>query len=170
MTSLGERALAMESIDMTDTPFTTNPASGSKSFIIPALQPVYAALNAFSETLLRVIIGFALMAHGWPKIQAPLGAVQMVEGIGFYPGWLWSPALAATEFIGGFLLIIGLLTRPVALAATFVLLVTVWFHWIHLEQGYSGAELSLIWAAATFLFVVRGGNRYSVDGAIGRQF
>ncbi|MCO6390933.1 DoxX family membrane protein [Aliihoeflea aestuarii] len=154
---------------MTDTTFTTA-SPKSQTLILPRLKPVYAALNDISETLLRVVIGFALMAHGWPKIQAPLGAVQMVEGIGFYPGWFWSPALATTEFVGGFLLLIGLLTRPVALAATFVLLVTVWFHWIQLEQGYSGAELSLIWAAATFLFVVRGGNKYSVDGAIGRQF
>lgn len=155
---------------MNDTTLTTAPAANTQSLILPGLRPIYVALNDLSETLLRVIVGFALMAHGWPKIQAPLGAAQMVEGIGFYPGWFWSSALATTEFVGGFLLLIGLLTRPVALAATFVLLVTVWFHWIQLGQGYSGAELSLIWAAGTFLFVVRGGNRYSVDGAIGRQF
>lgn len=155
---------------MNDTTFTTASAAKPNSLILPGLQPVYAVLNDIAETLLRAIAGFALIAHGWPKIQAPLDMVQMVEGIGFYPGWLWSPALAATEFVGGFLLLIGLLTRPVALAATFVLLVTVWFHWVQLEQGYSGAELSLIWAAVTFLFVVRGGNRYSVDGVIGRQF
>ncbi|MHB2266947.1 DoxX family protein [Aliihoeflea sp. PC F10.4] len=154
---------------MTDSTVTTTPTE-SQNLIVPGLKPIYAALGDVSETLLRVIAGFALMAHGWPKIQAPLGAVQMVEGIGFYPGWLWSPALATTEFVGGFLLLIGLLTRPAALAATIVLLIVSWFHWVRLGEGYSGAELALIWAAVTFFFVVRGGNRYSVDGAIGRQF
>jgi len=136
---------------------------------IPALQPAYRMLAPLAETWLRVITGIALMMHGWPKIQNPMGAAGMVEGIGFHPGWLWSPLLAGTEFIGGLLLVLGLLTRVAAGAATVVLLVTVYFHWVLQSQGYSGAELSLIWSAATFYFVARGGGRYSADRLIGRE-
>lgn len=94
----------------------------------------------------------------------------MVEGLGFYPGVFWSPLLAITEFFGGILLAIGLLTRPAAFAATIVLLVTVYFHWIQLDQGFSGAEKSLLWAAMTFYFVIRGGNRHSVDARLKKTF
>jgi len=93
----------------------------------------------------------------------------MVESLGFYPGVFWSPLLSATEFFGGILLAIGLLTRPAAFATTIVLLVTVWFHWIAQDQGYMGAEKSMIWAAVTFYFVVRGGNRHSIDAKLGRH-
>ncbi|OWJ76572.1 MULTISPECIES: DoxX family protein [Haematobacter] len=144
-------------------------AEGNR-FFIPALQPVYDALLPVSETLLRVIAGFALAVHGWPKIQNPMGLTGMVESIGFAPSWFWAFALALTEFVGGILLLLGLFTRPAAAAATVVLLVTVWFHWVLRGEGYSGAELSLIWAGVTFFFVARGGGRYSLDRAFGREF
>jgi putative oxidoreductase len=94
----------------------------------------------------------------------------MVEGLGFYPGAFWSPLLAATEFFGGILIALGLLTRPAAFAGMIVLLVTVWFHWVTMGQGFSGAEKSLLWAAALAFFVVRGGNRHSIDARLGKAF
>lgn len=137
---------------------------------IPAIGRIYSALDVPAETILRIVCGIALITHGFPKILDPFGAIGMVEGLGFYPGVFWSPLLAATEFFGGILLVIGLLTRPAAFATTIVLLVTVWFHWITMEQGYAGAEKSILWAAITFFFIVRGANRQSVDHLLGRQF
>lgn len=141
-----------------------------RSLLIPGFGRIYSRLDASAETLLRVVCGFALAVHGFPKIMNPFGTVGMVEGLGFYPGVIWSPLLATTEFLGGILLLVGFLTRPAALATTIVLLVTVWFHWVVLGEGYSGAEKSILWAAMTFFFVVRGGNVHSVDARIGRSF
>lgn len=150
---------------------TTADRRGSDTtYLIPALRPLYASLSGFSETLLRVVAGIALMVHGWPKVTNPMGASGMVEGIGFVPGWFWSPALSFTEFGAGVLLVLGLATRPAAVAATVILLVTVWFHWIKLDQGYRGAELSIIWAAVTLHFAIRGGGRYSLDRLVSKQF
>lgn len=146
------------------------PYRNDNKLIIPALGGLYANLGTFAETLLRVVAGVALAIHGWPKILAPFGNIDMVQNLGFYPGVLWSPLLAVTEFVGGILLALGLLTRPVAVAATIVLLVTVWFHWVTLGQGYSGSEKSILWAAITFYFAIHGGNRQSVDARIGREF
>lgn len=147
----------------------TNPDQ-SPRLIVPALAPFYRATGPLAEALLRVIAGFALMAHGWPKIQAPMGAAGMVEGLGFAPGWLWAPALATTEFFGGLLILLGLFTRPAAFAASIVLAVTIYAHWVVFGQGYSGAELSLIWTGVTLYFAANGGGRYSLDRLIGRQF
>jgi len=154
---------------MGNTSAKSDTAAQPQRLFFPALGPVYALLQPLAETWLRVICGFALMAHGWPKLQAPMGAAGMVEGIGFAPGWFWSPALAVTEFFGGLLLLLGLLTRFAAAGTTIILLVTVWFHWVLLEQGYGGSELSLLWSAITLYFVVRGGGLYSLDRLIGRQ-
>jgi putative oxidoreductase len=94
----------------------------------------------------------------------------MVEGLGFYPGALWSLLLACTEFFGGIFIAIGFLTRPAAFAGLFVLLVTVRFHLITMGQGFSGAEKSLLWAAILLFFVIRGGNRHSIDARMDKAF
>lgn len=147
----------------------TTDRSGTR-LIIPAFRGLYGALHDASETLLRVVAGGMLAIHGAGKIVDPFGKIEMVEGLGFYPGVLWSPLLSATEFFGGIMIAIGLLTRPAAFAGMIVLLVTVWFHWVTLDQGFSGAEKSILWAAILFFFVIRGANRQSVDARLGRQF
>lgn len=83
---------------------------------------------------------------------------------------IWSPALAVTEFFGGLLIAAGLLTRPMAFAAMFALLVAAYYHWVPMEQGYFGAEKALLWAAIIFYFVIRGGNRFSIDAKLRREF
>lgn len=142
----------------------------SRRLIIPPLGRLYASLGDVAETILRVVAGLALVTHGWGKITNPFGAAGMVESLGFYPGVFWSPMLAATEFFGGILIAIGLLTRPASFAALFVLLVTVYVHWIVRSEGYSGAEKSILWAAIFLFFAIRGANRHSVDARLGKEF
>ncbi|TPL48192.1 DoxX family protein [Mesorhizobium sp. B2-4-6] len=147
----------------------TTDASRAK-LIIPALGRLYSALHDTGETLLRAAAGGFLAIHGSQKIVNPFGATGMVEGLGFYPGVFWSPLLACTEFFGGILIALGLFTRPAAFAGLIVLVVTVWFHWVTMGQGFSGAEKSLLWAAILAFFAIRGGNRQSVDAHIGKTF
>ena len=142
------------------------PPDFDRRLIIPALGGIYASLREGAETLLRAIAGLALVTHGAGKIGDPFGAAGMVEGLGFYPGAFWSLMLSLTEFFGGVLIAVGLLTRPASFAAMVVLLVTVYFHWIVQGQGYSGAEKSILWAAVFFYFTIRGGNRHSVDAGL----
>ncbi|ESW66897.1 DoxX family protein [Mesorhizobium sp. C277A] len=147
----------------------TTDASRGK-LIVPVFGRLYSSLHDGAETLLRVVAGGFLTIHGSQKITNPFGAAEMVEGLGFYPGAFWSVLLSCTEFFGGILIAIGLLTRPAAFAGMIVLLVTVWFHWITVGQGFSGAEKSLLWAAILLFFVIRGGNRQSVDARLGKAF
>jgi putative oxidoreductase len=142
----------------------------SPRLIVPALRGIYSALHDSAETVLRLVTGGFLALHGSQKIVNPFGAAEMVEGMGFYPGAFWSLLLACTEFFGGIFIALGFLTRPSALAGLIVLLVTVWFHWVTMDQGISGAEKSILWSAMLFFFVIRGANRHSVDARIGREF
>lgn len=139
------------------------------NLVLPRLGRLYAYLGDPSFAALRVIAGVALMTHGYGKILDPFGAVNMVESLGFFPGRFWSPALAATEFFGGLLLALGLLTRLAAVAVTVVLAVTIYFHWVAAGQGYGGAEKSILWTAITLLFVVHGGGRLSLDRLLRRE-
>ncbi|MCM5555050.1 DoxX family protein [Pleomorphomonas sp. NRK KF1] len=100
--------------------------------IIPALGPFYQRVaQPLAFVALRIAVGLTLAVEGWPKIAAPLAQVGFVEGIGFHPGWVWSPVLAALQFFGGILIAIGLFTRAAALANGVMLAVTLWFHFAH---------------------------------------
>ena len=101
----------------------------SVRLMIPALGSFY---RAFAQPLawvaLRVAVGGVMVLEGWPKMTAPMAMTGFVEGIGFYPGWFWSPFLAALQFFGGIAVVVGLYTRPVALASAVMLAITFWFH------------------------------------------
>jgi len=104
-------------------------SSPGERLILPFLAPFY---HHFAQPVgwlaFRIIIGGLLMVEGWPKIIAPFAQAGFVEGLGLYPGWFFSPLLAVMQFVGGFLIAVGLLTRPVALANALMLAVTIWFH------------------------------------------
>ncbi|GGA67617.1 hypothetical protein GCM10011385_21910 [Nitratireductor aestuarii] len=137
---------------------------------IAFLRPIYAALHDFAETLMRVICGVILAVHGFPKMMEPFKASGMVENLGFYPGVFWSPLLSFTEFFAGVFIALGFLTRPAAVAATIILAVTVYAHWIAMGQGFAGSEKSILWLGMTIFFAVRGANSQSIDAKLGRQF
>lgn len=100
--------------------------------VLPFLGGFYDRVaQPFAWTALRVAVGLMLVVEGWPKILNPMGQVGFVEGLGFHPGWLWSPALAVVQVLGGALIALGLFTRPAALANGVMLLATLWFHVSH---------------------------------------
>ena len=80
------------------------------------------------------------------------GTAQFLGQAGYEPGWLWAVLLALTEFAGGLLLAVGLLTWPAA-AAIFLSLVTATVH--HLPRGFfwneGGFEYPLLWAMVALL-------------------
>lgn len=103
-----------------------------ESLFIPALGPFYDKIaQPMAWSLLRFAVGAVLVIEGWPKIIEPLAQSGFVESIGFYPGWFWSPFLAALQFFGGMFIAVGLFTRPFALANAIMLAITLWFHMAH---------------------------------------
>lgn len=137
--------------------------------LFPRLAGLYGAFSCVSVPLMRVLAGLIMMTHGWPKIQEPMKMAGMVEGMGFVPGAVWSPALAITEFFGGLLLAAGFLTRLAATGLLMVLLVTSWYHGILKSEGLRGAELSILWASIMFFFVAHGAGRFSIDAVLKRE-
>lgn len=112
------------------TTFTTEPKTTENGRLyMPFLAGFYEKFaQPFAWTAFRVAIGGMLMIEGYPKIMAPMAQVGFVENLGFHPGWLWSPTLAAMQFFGGALIALGLFTRPIALANAVMLAITLWFH------------------------------------------
>ncbi|GIK80085.1 MAG: DoxX family protein [Pseudorhodoplanes sp.] len=112
---------------------TSPSCDGSDSRLL--VRPLGGFYRCFAQPvgwlILRVFVGAGLILEGWPKINAPFAMAGFVEGIGFYPGWFWSPLLAVLQFFGGIALVVGFLTRPVAFANAVMLAITWWFHFTH---------------------------------------
>jgi putative oxidoreductase len=129
--------------------------------------------QSFGATILRLSLGAIMVAHGYQKI-IPRGALyaftQEVAHLGI-PAWLGYVA-AFTEFFGGILLILGLLTRIAALGCAIDMAVAVLK--VHLRAGLTGHpgrpgfEFPLALFAIALMLVFTGGGLVSLDRVIGK--
>lgn len=145
--------------------------------VVPALGAVADRLSPFAEPLVRAAAGLFLVPHGAQKLFGWFGGYGLEATGQFFATKLGLPASFALlagliEFAGGILLAIGFLTRPVAALVAGVLFVAAFQ--VHLAKGFfwtaGGYEYPLLWAIVALAYVLRGGGRYSVDAAIGREF
>lgn len=141
---------------------------------VPAVRLFFPSLTGFyknvaqplSWLVLRLFVGGALVVEGWPKIVAPFAQTGFVEGIGFYPGWFWSPLLAVMQFFGGMAIAAGLFTRPIALANAVMLAITWWFHYTHPygDAFLTQAGIEALAAGGQDLFTPEGLQRLANGG------
>ena len=137
--------------------------------------------EAWGVTLLRVVLGTILVMHGWfgMMVLGPAGLASYAGRLG-YPhslGMLFAWYLIVAHIAGGVLLVIGLWTRPAALAQFPVLASTTFF--LHWSQGFfmknvvvdsrtgetmtGGYEFSLLMLAASLSVALLGPGKLSVD-------
>ena len=132
------------------------------------------SLEPWAATLLRLVLGASMMYHGWAKV-APLHGLHgdLLSGVRHFtvyvaslglPGWLGYIS-AATEFFGGILLVLGLLTRFAALMVAGNMLVALFA--VNLHHGYEGSEFTLALAAMAVMLAATGGGAASVDQRVG---
>lgn len=145
-------------------------ASPRDRLIWPFMAPFY---HRFAQpvgwAVFRLLIGGLLMVEGWPKIMAPMAQVGFVENVlGWPAGWFFSPLLAVMQFVGGFLIAIGLLTRPVALANAIMLTVTLWFHLANPYGPTFLTEEGIAFLRDNMIYLTEAGQRQLLgDGGAG---
>jgi putative oxidoreductase len=148
--------------------------------LIPSLTALFQTLVPFADALLRVAVGLALVPHGlrntfgfFPNTGAQAlnltVLAKYLDGSGYRPGKFWARAISITQLVGGPLLALGLLTRPVAAVVLVFLLVTNVERWRIGRYFWNdrGLEYTLMWTIAAFVVLVHGGGPYSLDRVIG---
>jgi putative oxidoreductase len=144
--------------------------------IFPALGTLYAVLAPWTEALLRVAIGLALVPHGlrntfgfFPNTGVRAHSVSLLaeqlDRDGYRPGRFWAPAISATQLIAGPLLALGLFTRVAAVPIVLFLIVSNFERWRIGRYFWNqlGLEYTLMWTIAALYFLVHGGGAYSLD-------
>ena len=133
-----------------------------------------ARLSEVALLVVRVIAGMIIAAHGWQKLTvlgpANFGQALLAQnGVPFpiFMGYV----VTFTEVIGGILLIVGLLSRLVALLLTINLVIATLMVNIHVGLLSStagvGAELPLALIAGFLAILLAGPGRLSLDYLLG---
>lgn len=119
-------------------------------------------LQPLALLVLRIVLGAVMIGHGYPKVTGISHVVGMVSGMGM-PGWL-AYILAAVEFLGGILIILGLFTRCASFAFLIDMSVAIWkVHWKNGFLANGGYQFPLTLAAVAFALIFLGAGPISLD-------
>ncbi|KYH07612.1 MULTISPECIES: DoxX family protein [Chryseobacterium] len=116
----------------------------------------------------RVFVGFAMLSHGFPKLQMLLagGKIEFFDFMGLGPQVSLILTVFA-EFVCSILLILGLFTR-VALGFLIFTMIIAGFV-VHGADPFEKREMSLIYLSVYLLLMVIGAGKVSVDHMIERR-
>ena len=122
-----------------------------------------ASIAPWTHALLRIGAGLLYMQHGLQKLFGMFGGM---DGAGATVTLVSQMGLAGVlETFGGLLLVLGLLTRPVALLLAVEMLVA--FFQVHLPQGgapiQNHGELPLLYMLIFLFFLGHGAGPASLD-------
>ena len=128
-------------------------------------------LQPWAICLLRLVLGVAMTYHGYQKLM-PYGfhTTHILAGADHFaqfvasslrlPRWLGYVSVA-TEFLGGILLILGLLTRFTSFMVATNMAVAIAL--VTLRKGYSASDYPLALLAMALLLVTTGSGSFAID-------
>ena len=131
-------------------------------------------LQPWGAFLLRLVLGAAMVYHGYGKVIPPHGLhdspllamdrhAHYVTGLGL-PHWLGYVS-ALTEFVGGICILLGFLTRFAAFMIAGNMLVALAL--INIHKGYGGSEYTLALIAMAIMLLFYGGGAFALDRRVG---
>jgi putative oxidoreductase len=152
-----------------------NATAGSETRLIwPGIRAFYDSFADIAYTLMRVVVGYNLLMHGWVKVSSQQGAAGVAGYMarqGLEPGAAFAYAAIFLETVGAVCIIVGLLTRFFAAALAIEMAIALLV--VHLAKGFAvgggGYEYVLLIGIVMFFIAIRGGGPYSVDRMLGKE-
>jgi len=118
--------------------------------------------------IVRVFIGFAMLSHGFPKLQMLLdgGKIEFFDFLGLGP-MISLVVTVIAEFVCSILLILGLFTR-VALGFLIFTMIIAGFV-VHGADPFEKREMSMIYLSVYLVLIAFGAGKISVDYLIEKR-
>ncbi|AZB26113.1 DoxX family protein [Chryseobacterium rhizoplanae] len=116
----------------------------------------------------RVFVGFAMLSHGYPKLQMLLagGKIEFFDFLGMGP-FVTLILTVLAEFVCSILLILGLFTRVSVGFLIFTMVIAGFV--VHAADPFEKREMSLIYLSVYLLLMIIGAGKVSVDHLIERR-
>jgi putative oxidoreductase len=145
------------------------------------MDTLLATSPSWAITIVRVVLGVIFFAHGAQKVLGWFGGYGLAGTTGYLRS-LGLPLLVAYlvcffEFFGGVGLVLGLLTRPAALAVAIVMVGTIvkvhgqhgfFINWSLTPGKGHGYEANLAFLAMAAACLLAGGGALAVDSLLVR--
>ncbi|WP_294200277.1 DoxX family protein [uncultured Chryseobacterium sp.] len=117
--------------------------------------------------VVRVFIGFAMLSHGFPKLQMLIdGKSDFFDFLGMGPQLSLGLTVFA-EFVCSIFLILGLFSRIAIGFLMFTMIISGFV--VHAADPFAKQEMSLIYLAVYMLLMVFGVGKVSVDHMIEKR-
>lgn len=135
------------------------------------LKKLARTTNSYAYLPLRLGVGMVMIGHGAQKLFGWFGGYGLAgtgqffaENLGLEPGLLMAAMAGGTEFVGGILLILGLLTRLSGLALVGTMAVAILTaHPSAFFLSNNGMEYALTLLLASLSLVIGGAGAWSMD-------
>lgn len=136
-------------------------------------------VNDAAALIARVALGIVILPHGLQKLLGMFGGYGFSATVGYFTS-TGMPAPVAVlvilgESFGALFLILGLISRFSAFSIGLIMLGAIFL--VHAQAGFfmnwagaqagEGFEYHLLALGLALIVVLRGGGKWSVDGAIG---
>ena len=147
--------------------------SSDQKLLFPGLAGFYASVAELWYPMIRIAIGCILFMHGWAKVTGPglTGVTGYFTKVGLSPPGAFAIAAMFLETVGALCVAVGLFTRFFAAAIAIELGIA--FLVVHMPKGFAvgggGYEYVLFLGIVMFAVALKGGGRYSIDRAIGKE-
>jgi putative oxidoreductase len=115
-------------------------------------------------------VGVIFVVFGWQKLSGGqvawthLGHAMASLGITFMPN-IWGLVAALSEFVGGFLLILGFLFRPAATLIALTMLVAAVSTFREHPHSFTQYSRAIEMFCIMIVFIFVGPGKYSLEGA-----
>lgn len=115
---------------------------------------------------LRIAAGTIFIRHGYQKLFTfgIAGITGAFTHMGVPLPGVMGPLIGVLEFFGGIALVLGFLTRPLALAFVLDMLGAILL--VQLKKGFSGFELEFLLLGSAVALFLAGAGRFSIDALI----
>lgn len=114
------------------------------------------------DFMLRIFVGMTLaFSHGVGKLPPSEEFVKTVGQLGFPLPYYFSWAAGFAEFVGGWLLALGFLTRPAAGFIAFTMIVAAFGR--HADDPFGRKEMALLYLFIAIYYLFSGASRLSLD-------
>ncbi|MDR3385617.1 MAG: DoxX family protein [Rudaea sp.] len=133
---------------------------------------VFAKLQWLAPLVVRLFFGYFWLETGWAKLHNLDGAIARFVDWGIPYAAFNAPLSAGTEFVGGVLLMLGLVTRLTSAVMIFNLIVAIALVVIKNVHGFDDfVELDeFVDILIFFWLIVAGPGTVSLDALIAKRF